>query len=78
MRAIFKVFVFVFLTQQGWGQDGFIGQSPALAYWTVGNKKEVVIVLHGGPGAGHQYLRPEWDNLSSIAKVIYYDQRGCG
>jgi proline iminopeptidase len=23
-------------------------------------------------------LRPEWDTLSSVLKIIYYDQRGCG
>ncbi|MCU7551177.1 alpha/beta hydrolase [Chitinophagaceae bacterium LB-8] len=61
-----------------WGQDGFIKGSPELAYWKIGNKKEVVIVLHGGPSAAHNYLRPEWDQLSKAAQVVYYDQRGCG
>lgn len=23
-------------------------------------------------------MRPEWDTLSSVLKIIYYDQRGCG
>jgi len=79
MRPVIIFFLFTFLTlQQVSGQDGFTGQSPALAYWTVGEGREVVIVLHGGPGAGHQYLRPEWDQLSKVAKVVYYDQRGCG
>jgi pimeloyl-ACP methyl ester carboxylesterase len=59
-------------------QDGYIPGKPSLAYWTVGNQDEIIIVLHGGPGAAHNYLRPEWDHLSSAAKVIYYDQRGCG
>lgn len=61
-----------------YGQDGFISGTPSLAYWTVGEKTQVVIVLHGGPGAAHNYLRPEWDSLSRAAKVVYYDQRGCG
>lgn len=26
----------------------------------------------------HEYLRPEFDELSDVAKIIYYDQRGCG
>ncbi|HEY0374457.1 MAG TPA: proline iminopeptidase-family hydrolase [Amnibacterium sp.] len=37
-----------------------------------------VIVLHGGPGMGHDYLR----NLAALAgtgrRVIHYDQLGCG
>lgn len=59
-------------------QDGFIHGEPSLAYWTVGNKPDVVIVLHGGPTAAHDYLRPEWDSLTAVARVVYYDQRGCG
>lgn len=59
-------------------QDGFISGTPALSYWTLGDHSEIVIVLHGGPGAAHNYLRPEWDSLSKVAKVIYYDQRGSG
>ncbi|MFD1145434.1 alpha/beta fold hydrolase [Larkinella insperata] len=62
----------------GYGQDGFINGGPKLAYWQIGQNKEVVIVLHGGPCVQHQYLRPEFDALSKTAKVIYYDQRGCG
>jgi pimeloyl-ACP methyl ester carboxylesterase len=38
----------------------------------------LIIVLHGGPGLTHDYLRPEWDRLASIGEVVYYDQRGCG
>jgi pimeloyl-ACP methyl ester carboxylesterase len=45
---------------------------------SVGAGSPPIIVLHGGPGIRHNYLRPEWDNLSDLAKVIYYDQRGCG
>ena len=37
-----------------------------------------LLVLHGGPGMGHDYL----DNLASLAndkqKVVFYDQLGCG
>jgi pimeloyl-ACP methyl ester carboxylesterase len=62
----------------GYGQDGFIQEIPRLAYWQIGHREEIVIVLHGGPGAPHQYLRPEFDALTETARVIYYDQRGCG
>lgn len=55
-----------------------MGVSPALAFWTIGNQPQTVIILHGGPGATHDYLRPEWDALSTSAQVVYYDQRGSG
>jgi proline iminopeptidase len=37
-----------------------------------------VVVLHGGPGAHHDYLRPGFDVLADGRELIYYDQRGGG
>jgi len=37
-----------------------------------------VVVLHGGPGASHDYLRPGFDLLATGRTLIYYDQRGGG
>lgn len=37
-----------------------------------------VVVLHGGPGADHEYLRPGFDALAHGRELIYYDQRGGG
>lgn len=70
------IFLLISITCKG--QDGFIEGEPTLAYWKIGSKKEIVIVLHGGPNATHRYLRPEFDGLSKAAQVIYYDQRGKG
>ncbi len=39
--------------------------------------KPTLIVLHGGPGMDHSYLRP-LDPLGEVAQVIYLDQRGQG
>src|SRR6059036_886843 len=38
-----------------------------------------VVVLHGGPGAHHDYLRPQYDHLAEGGRtLLYYDQRGGG
>lgn len=37
-----------------------------------------VVVLHGGPGAHHDYLRPQMDALAVNRQIRYYDQRGGG
>jgi proline iminopeptidase len=37
-----------------------------------------VLVLHGGPGAHHEYLLPQFDALAHDRELIYYDQRGGG
>ncbi|HYH13668.1 MAG TPA: alpha/beta fold hydrolase [Flavisolibacter sp.] len=72
------LFFLLFSITTGLAQDGMIPGTPALAYWKLGRAKEIIIVLHGGPATQHNYLRPEFDQLSADATVIYYDQRGCG
>jgi len=77
MRTTAFLVLFTF-TLTAFSQTGFISGDVKLAYWKLEGKSEVVIVLHGGPGVEHTYLRPEFDRLSEVADVIYYDQRGCG
>ena len=36
------------------------------------------VVLHGGPGAHHDYLLPGFDLLATGRTLVYYDQRGGG
>lgn len=38
----------------------------------------LVVVLHGGPGAQHDYLLPQYDRLADRRELFYYDQRGGG
>ena len=38
----------------------------------------LVVVLHGGPGAHHDYLLPQYDLLARERELLYYDQRGGG
>jgi proline iminopeptidase len=38
----------------------------------------LVVVLHGGPGAHHDYLLPQYDRLAQGRSLFYYDQRGGG
>ena len=46
-------------------------------YRRVGNNGIPLLTLHGGPGAGHDYLEP-LERLTSNRPVIFYDQLGCG
>lgn len=44
-----------------------------------GHARQLAIVLHGGPGASMDYLRPQLDALASADRdLFYYDQRGGG
>ena len=46
-------------------------------YRSVGSGGVPLLVLHGGPGAGHDYLEP-LEALAADRQVIFYDQLGCG
>lgn len=77
-RYILLSFLIFINIQISYSQTGYIEGTPRLAFWELGNGNESIIVLHGGPATEHSYLRPEWDTLSYISNVFYYDQRGCG
>jgi proline-specific peptidase len=46
-------------------------------YHRVGTGGIPLLTLHGGPGAGHDYLEP-LEKLATDRSVIFYDQLGCG
>ena len=52
----------------------------SLAFERIGlAEAPALVMLHGGPGEPHDYLRPHFDGLASDRlAVVYYDQRGSG
>ena len=54
------------------------GPHGSIFYRIVGDSNAVpLLVVHGGPGMSHDYLR-DLDALADERPVIYYDQIGCG
>jgi len=41
-------------------------------------ERPTLLMLHGGPGADHSILRPDYSGLAEIAQMIYFDHRGNG
>ena len=37
-----------------------------------------LVLINGGPGGTHHYFHPWFSRARKYAKVVYYDQRGCG
>jgi pimeloyl-ACP methyl ester carboxylesterase len=66
--------------QAGPAPDDRIAGDPPLASWTLPSAvhDRVFVIVHGGPGISHVYLRPELDRLTKWGEVVFYDQRGCG
>ena len=60
--------------------DGVTQTTDVPLYWRADGPPGAppVLLLHGGPGAHHDYLYPQLLALSDTYRVITYDQRGGG
>jgi proline iminopeptidase len=62
-------------------ESGFTRTTPLPLYWARYGEAvaKPVLVLHGGPGAEHDYLLPQMLGIASAHRTLYfYDQRGGG
>ena len=61
-------------------RDGFTSSTPVPLYWAEYGDPEApaLLLLHGGPGASHDYLLPQMLELAREHRVVTYDQRGGG
>jgi len=61
--------------ERGW----VVGAAGASIYYeVVGSGPDTLVVVHGGPGAGMNDIRPDLAPLATRHVVVYYDQRGGG
>ena len=60
--------------------EGFTSSTPVPLYWREDGPADAppLVLLHGGPGAHHDYLYPQMLELARSHRVITYDQRGGG
>jgi proline iminopeptidase len=60
-------------------RGSLIGAAGTRIYYElVGSGPDTLIVVHGGPGAGMNDIRPDLGPLAKHHAVVYYDQRGGG
>ena len=61
-------------------ESGFTATTPVSLYWARYGPaaRDPLLVLHGGPGASHDYLLPQMLALAEKRELIFYDQRGGG
>ena len=59
---------------------GFTTSTPVPLYWAEYGDPGAppLLLLHGGPGASHDYLLPQMLELAAERRLITYDQRGGG
>lgn len=59
---------------------GYTTSTPVPLYWARYGPADApeLLVLHGGPGAHHDYLLPQLLELADTHQLVFYDQRGGG
>ena len=59
---------------------GFTTSTTVPLYWAEYGEADAppLLLLHGGPGASHDYLLPQMLELAREHRVVTYDQRGGG
>ncbi|HEX9253786.1 MAG TPA: alpha/beta fold hydrolase [Ignavibacteriaceae bacterium] len=80
-----QIIYLFFLTTFYYGQSNNVSEfeglkeinSTQLFFKVIGNG-EPLLIVHGGPGLGHDYLFEPFKQLADNNTLIFFDQRGCG
>src|ERR1700686_2673772 len=59
-------------------QDGFVDLNGVMIYYVALGRGEPLLIVHGGPGASHDYFLPYLLPLARTNKLIFIDERGSG
>lgn len=59
-------------------QEGFVDANGVLIYYMTVGRGSPLMIVHGGPGASHDYFLPYLLPLARHNKLIFIDERGSG
>src|SRR2546429_481530 len=59
-------------------QEGFVDAHGVMIYYKILGRGEPLMIVHGGPGASHDYFLPYLLPLMRTNKLIFIDERGSG
>jgi proline iminopeptidase len=59
-------------------QEGFVDVNGVMLYYLILGRGEPLVIMHGGPGASHDYFLPYLLPLARHNRVIFFDERGSG
>ena len=59
-------------------QEGFVDANGVMIYYKILGHGEPLMIVHGGPGASHDYFLPYLLSLARHHKLIFIDERGSG
>ena len=59
-------------------QEGFVDANGVMIYYKMLGRGTPLFIVHGGPGASHDYFLPYLLPLARHNKVVFIDERGSG
>jgi proline iminopeptidase len=59
-------------------EEGFVDAGGLLIYYKAVGAGDPLMILHGGPGASHDYLLPWVMSLARTNRLVFIDERGSG
>lgn len=59
-------------------QEGFVDANGVMIYYTSLGTGTPLVIVHGGPGASHDYFLPYLLPLARSHRVVFIDERGSG
>lgn len=59
-------------------EEGFVDAGDVLIYYKAVGNGPPLVLLHGGPGASHDYLLPHLLPLAKTNRLVFIDERGSG
>jgi|SRR5579862_2122619 len=59
-------------------QEGYVDTNGVLIYYKTLGRGEPLVIVHGGPGASHDYFLPYLLPLARTNKLVFIDERGSG
>jgi proline iminopeptidase len=59
-------------------KEGFVDSHGALIYYVSVGRGAPLVIVHGGPGASHDYFLPYLLPLMRTSRLVFIDERGSG
>jgi len=59
-------------------EDGYVDANGVLIYYKAFGSGRPLLIVHGGPGASHDYFLPYLAPLARTNRLIFIDERGSG
>ena len=59
-------------------QEGFVDANGVMIYYRTLGRGEPLLIVHGGPGASHDYFLPYLLPLARHHRLVFIDERGSG